>query len=111
METSSDFEQYWREHREEVLSQREEYRRASENFKMKSGADWLLFAIPVVAGVISFDYIPFERELLKWLCCAVATVICFVVCIWIKSIIAGGPSPGEIEQKLKAEHRERISRR
>jgi len=31
------------------------------DYKMKSGADWILFGIPVVAGIVSFDYLPIEH--------------------------------------------------
>ena len=50
--TEKEFECYWKEQRDSILSKSDDYRRAKESFKMKSGADWLLFGIPVIAGIV-----------------------------------------------------------
>ena len=96
-----EFEKYWKENRGRILSNDEEYAKAKNSYKMSSGADWLLFAIPVVAGIIFMNYCPFTRELLKWLASAVVTIITFIICVWIKSMISVEASPEEVEQKIK----------
>ena len=37
------FEMLWLEKRKAILMGNEEYRKATEGYKMSSGADWLLF--------------------------------------------------------------------
>lgn len=104
--TEEEFETYWKVHRDEILSQSEEYRRAKENFKMSSGSDLLLFGIPIVAGIVCMNNIPLGNELLKWLASAVVTIVSFALCVWIKSTVTGSSSPDEVEQKLKERTRQ-----
>lgn len=104
--TEKDFEAYWKAHRDEILSQSEEYRRAKDNFKMNSGSDLLLFGIPIVAGIVCMNNIALSNELLKWLASAVVTIVSFALCVWIKSIATGSSSPDEVEQKLKERTRQ-----
>lgn len=99
--TEKEFEAYWKTHRNEILSKSEEYRRAKENLKMNSGSDLLLFGIPAVAGIVCINNIALANELLKWIVSAVVTILCFALCVWVKSIITGSESPDEVEQKIK----------
>lgn len=108
--TEKEFEGYWLSERKRILSESDEYRRAKENFKISTGADWLLFGIPIVAGIVAMSYIPLQNELLKWLVSACVTIVCFVLCVWVKSITTGTGSPDEIEKKLKNKERERLVR-
>lgn len=48
-----------------ILEKNDEYRHAKENFKIHSGADLILFGIPVVAGIVSINNVPLQNELLK----------------------------------------------
>ncbi len=96
-----DFETFWKANRERLLAENKEYQQAKNHYKMSSGADWLLFAIPAIVGILSFDHILLESEVLKWLCCAAITIVSFVVCVWIKSMTIGGRSPEEIEREIK----------
>lgn len=104
--TEKEFETYWKVHRDEILSQSEEYRRAKDNFKMNSGSDLLLFGIPIVAGIVCMNNIALSNELLKWLASAVVTIVSFALCVWVKSIAKGSSSPDEVEQKLKERTRQ-----
>lgn len=104
-----EFERYWKENRELILSKDDEYLQAKNSYKMTSGADWLLFAIPVVAGIIFMDYCPIQRELLKWLASAGITIITFIICVWIKSMMSGSTSPEEMEQRIKERVRKQMS--
>ena len=66
--TDREFETYWKENRMTILEKNDEYRHAKENFKIHSGADLILFGIPVVAGIVSINNVPLQNELLptKW---------------------------------------------
>ena len=66
-----------------------------------SGADLILFGIPVVAGIVSINNVPLQNELLKWIVSAVITIVCFALSVWVKSLITGMVSPDEVEQRLK----------
>ncbi len=84
-----------------ILEKNDEYRHAKENFKIHSGADLILFGIPVVAGIVSINNVPLQNELLKWIVSAVITIACFTLSVWVKSLITGTVSPDEVEQRLK----------
>lgn len=99
--TDNEFETYWQTHRNDILAHDEEYRRAKENFKITSGSDLMLFGIPVATGIVCMNYAGFANELLNWLASAVATIVCFALCVWIKSAITGSESPDEVERKIK----------
>lgn len=84
-----------------ILEKNDEYRHAKENFKIHSGADLILFGIPVVAGIVSVNNVPLQNELLKWIVSAVITIVCFALSVWVKNLITGMVSPDEVEQRLK----------
>lgn len=107
--TDKEFETYWKENRMTILERNDEYRHAKENFKIHSGADLILFGIPVVAGIVSINNVPLQNELLKWIVSAVITIVCFALSVWVKSLITGTVSPDEVEQRLKeAKRREMV---
>ena len=107
--TDKEFETYWKENRMTILDKNDEYRHAKENFKIHSGADLILFGIPVVAGIVSINNVPLQNELLKWIVSAVITIACFALSVWVKSLITGTVSPDEVEQRLKeAKRREMV---
>ena len=92
-----------------ILEKNDEYRHAKENFKIHSGANLILFGIPVVAGIVSINNVPLQNELLKWIVSAVITIACFTLSVWVKSLITGTVSPDEVEQRLKeAKRREMV---
>ena len=99
------FEQYWLKNRQRLLNDNQEYREAIEGYKMKSGADWLLFAMPVVAALLVFDWNPFGRELLNWIVSALVSIICFAACVAVKSWLSGGRPISEIEADIKEQAR------
>lgn len=107
--TDKEFETYWKENRMVILDKNDEYHHAKENFKIHSGADLILFGIPVVAGIVSINNVPLQNELLKWIVSAVITIVCFALSVWVKSLITGTVSPDEVEQRLKeAKRREMV---
>ena len=91
-----------------ILEKNDEYRHAKENFKIHSGADLILFGIPVVAGIVSINNVPLQNELLKWIVSAVITIVCFALSVWVKSLITGTVSPDEVEQRLKETKRRKM---
>ena len=99
--TENEFEAYWKANRAAILANSDEYRRAKEEFKVHSGADLILFGIPIVAGIVTMNSLMVQNELLRWLISAAVTVFCFAVCVWIKSMITGTVSPDEVEMRLK----------
>ncbi|MBQ8047053.1 MAG: hypothetical protein IJ196_03915 [Prevotella sp.] len=107
MKKEDEFEHYWREHKEQILNLDPEYYQTKESYKISSGADLLLFGIPAVAGILSINLWPFQRESLRWLASAGITIICFIVCVWIKSLTISGRSLYEIEKEIKEKERTR----
>lgn len=99
--TEKEFETYWTQNRDKILSANTDYTQAKDSFKMKSGADWLLYAIPVVMGILFLDNFSYGGELLRWVLSAVVTIVCFVVCVWVKSVTTGSKSPEEVEADIK----------
>ena len=79
----------------------DEYIKATSSYKLSSGADWLLFAVPIVAAIIFMEQCSIERELLKWFAGAGITIVTFFICVWIKSMISGSRSPEDVEREIK----------
>ena len=103
--TEKEFETYWAQHRKQLLEANAEYREAIENYKMNTGADWLLFAFPVVVAVVLLDWAPFDSEVLNWVIGAVAAVVVFVLSVWVKSMITGTRPISQIEEEVKEQER------
>jgi len=72
---------------------------------MRTGADWLLFAMPVVAALLVFDWSPFQRELLNWLLSAFVAIVSFALCVAVKSWLSGARPLSEIEAEVKEQAR------
>ena len=104
-EKETSFEQYWQENRQRLLRQNREYNETLESYKMHSGADWLLFAIPVVAALLVFDWHPFASELLCWIVSALVAIVCFALCVAVKSYTSHARPLSEIEAEVKEQAR------
>lgn len=105
-----EFEEYWQANRERLLNEDAEYRRATSAFKVNSGADWLLYAIPVVAGIAFLNNSGMKNELANWLLSAAITIVCFALCVVVKSIITDVPSIDNIEKRVKKANRDKLIR-
>lgn len=101
-----DFERWWKDNKGDILREDADYQRVQNSYKIKSGADLLLFGIPVVAGIVSIDLIPVESEILRWIISAVITIAVFLVCVWVKSTTIPGETLSEIEERIKKKFRE-----
>lgn len=104
-EKETSFEQYWQANRQQLLNQNREYKETLESYKMHSGADWLLFAIPVVAALLVFDWHPFASELLCWIVSALVAIVCFALCVAVKSYTSHARPLSEIEAEVKEQAR------
>ncbi len=105
------FEVLWQKNRKSLLSEDREWQQLQQSYKVSSGADMLLFGIPAVAGIVSFNYVPLSGELLKWIVSAVVTVLCFVLCVFVKSLFSPTLSASEIEKRVKTGYRKRLEQR
>ena len=106
----NDFETLWHEQKKEILMANEEYRRILDSYKMNSGADWLLFAFPIVVAIVILEWSPTGRELVNWLIAAVAAIITFALCVWVKTLITGNRSLDEVEKEVKEQCRIRFEK-
>lgn len=101
MQSPTDFEAYWEANRRRMLDADEEYKKAVSSYKLNSGADWLLFAFPVVVAIVVLDWSPFAGEFLNWVVGALAAVVTFVACVAIKTQMSGTRPLSDIEADVK----------
>ena len=110
MPSPSDFETWWQANRKRLLDADEEYQKTLESCKLKSGADWLLFAIPVVVAIVVLDWSPFKGEFLNWALGALAAIAAFVGCVAFKAHTSGYRSLGDIEADVKRKSQEEFEK-
>lgn len=103
-----EFEDYWLANRERLLNEDAEYVRATNSFKITTGADWLLYGIPVVVGIAFMNYSGVKNEIANWLFSAALTIACFALCVVVKSIITDVPSIDSIEKRVKKANRDKL---
>lgn len=104
VEYDDHFERLWLENKHRLLKEDREYRDVVDSYKMSSGADWLLFGIPAVVGIASFEMLTFDSEMMRWLISALITIAAFVLSVFVKSLIVGGKSVTEIEKRIKNDY-------
>ncbi len=95
------FTEYWNTHRERLLREDPEYSEALNSYAMKSGADWLLFGIPVVAGIVAMQMLPVQHELLRFGLSVVVTIIAFAISVYIKSVTSPHRPLSDIEKDVR----------
>ncbi len=101
------FEEWWAANKLRMLNENQEYRDAVATYGMKSGADWLLFGIPVATGIVCIQGIPISNELLRWLVSFVITVVVFAICVYVKSLSNPHRPISEIEEDVKRDSYQR----
>ena len=101
MQSPNSFEAYWEANRKQLLEADEEYKKALDGYKLNSGADWLLFAFPVVVAIVVLDWSPFTGEFLNWAVGALAAVLTFVACVAFKTHMSGNRALSDIEADVK----------
>lgn len=109
--TEIEFDTYWTSHKTQILNANADYQKAKSDYGTTGGADLLLYAVPVVTGILAMEYCPLERELLRWLLCAGVVIACFVVCVWVKSLVTDSQPPEAVENKIRQRlHDEMVGR-
>ena len=98
---TDNFNQWWQENRQRVLNENAEYRALKDSYKMKSGTDFLLYALPFVWAVWLLDWAPFHHEWLNWLAAAGIAVLLFVFATWCNTLRAGNRTLSDIEKEVK----------
>lgn len=101
------FENWWLSSKQRVLAEDREYREAVETYKMKSGADWLLFGIPVVTGILCVQHLPIQHEILRWVASIAITVVVFAICVFFKSLSHPHRPISDIEADVKKRYWEK----
>ena len=96
-----EFERLWLENKKRLLNEDQEYKDATATYGMTSGADWLLFGIPVATGIICVDILPFQSEVLRWIVSIIVTILVFAVCVWVKSLSNPHRAIEDIEKDVK----------
>ncbi len=104
------FEMLWLERRKQILAADEEYHKATESYRMTSGADWLLFGMPVVGAIIVLDCSFFNSEFVNWIVAAAVAIVMFIGAVFVKSLITGNRPVSEIEAEIKQRYREEYER-
>ncbi len=99
--TEKEFDTYWSAHKTQILNSDNTYQKAKSDYSTTGGADLLLYAVPVVAGILTMEYCTLDRELLRWLLCAGVVIISFVVCVWVKSLITDSQPPEAVEKQIR----------
>lgn len=106
--TEREFETWWNANRQTVLKQNKDYIERENSYKMKGIGDLIIFAIPVIAGVLFLDSGIVKHEMLNWVASAVVVIVCFLLCVFIKSRTIPGESLYDIEKRLKKEYWEKM---
>jgi hypothetical protein len=96
-----DFEQLWLENKKRLLNKDKEYRDAVATYGMSSGADWLLFGIPVATGIVCVEMLPISSEVLRWVVSVAITIVVFALCVWVKSLSNPHRAIADIEKDVK----------
>lgn len=96
-----EFEQLWLKNKKRLLSKDREYQDAIATYGMTSGADWLLFGIPVASGIVCVEVMPIQSEVLRWIVSVAITVVVFAVCVWVKSLSHPHRAIGDIESDIR----------
>ncbi|MBO4827074.1 MAG: hypothetical protein J5506_07570 [Prevotella sp.] len=107
--TEQEFETWWKANRQQLLHQNSEYVERENSYKIRSGADLLIFALPVVAAILFLESGIIRHEMLNWLASAGVAIVTFLVSAFIKSQTLPGDSLYDIEQRIKAEYRKQFA--
>ena len=102
----AEFEKYWLENRKQILAADDAYSKAIGKYKITSGADWILWAIPIGVAMGVKDVIPIKNEMLNLLACIAVALLCYVLCVWIKTLMTGIPDLGLLESHVKEKTRQ-----
>ena len=99
-----EFEKYWSENRDAIIKSapcvlREE---RANNGKMNTAGDWLLFIVPMLAGIGFFNTKLITSEMVNFLVGLAIVVVCYVVVMLIRPYVTGKRSIADIDADIKA---------
>lgn len=99
-----EFEEYWKAHEQTLLAAapavlREERK---NNGKMNTAGDWLLFIIPLVAGIGFMNARLLANEMLNLVVGLAVVVVCFGIAMLIRPYVTGKRSVTDIDADIKA---------
>lgn len=99
-----EFEEYWKTNEQTLLAAapvvlREERK---NNGKMNTAGDWLLFIIPLVAGIGFMNVRLLENEMLNLVVGLAVVVVCFGIAMLIRPYVTGKRSVADIDADIKA---------
>ena len=106
--TEQEFKTWWNANRREILKKNQDYIERENSYKIKGIGDLIIFLIPIVAGVLFLDSGIVKHEMLNWAASAVVVIICFLICVFIKSRTIPGETLFDIEERLKKEYWEKM---
>lgn len=98
-----EFEEYWKQHEQQLInvSPKVLQEERKNNGKMNTAGDWLLFVIPLIAGIGFMNTKLIANEMLNLICGMVIVVICFALEMLIRPYVTGKRSVAEIDQDIK----------
>jgi len=105
------FELHWQSHRRELLSKNKEYREIEESYKMRTGFDGLLWAVPLVCGILAFKLVAGANEILNWLLSAAVVIVTVFLFVCVKTTHSGHRSLSEVEEDVKKQAYEEFKHR
>lgn len=98
-----EFEEYWKQHELQLInvSPKVLQEERKNSGKMNTAGDWLLFVIPLIAGIGFINTKLIANEMLNLICGMVIVVICFALEMLIRPYVTGKRSVAEIDQDIK----------
>lgn len=98
-----EFEEYWKQHEQQLInvSPKVLQEERKNSGKMNTAGDWLLFVIPLIAGIGFMNTKLIANEMLNLICGMVIVVICFALEMLIRPYVTGKRSVAEIDQDIK----------
>ncbi len=100
---TKEFEDYWKTHEAALMRVAPKVLREerTNNGKMNTAGDWLLFIIPIMAmvGFMNTDFI--GKELIRFLVAMLIGIVCFVFAACIKPYVTGKRSIMDIDTDIK----------
>ena len=98
-----EFEEYWKKHEQQFITRAPQVLQdeRKNNGKMNTAGDWLLFAIPFIAGIGFMNTKLISNEMVNLIVGLVIVVICFALEMLIRPYVTGKRSIADIDQDIK----------
>lgn len=98
-----DFEEYWKQHEQQLISLAPKVLKEERknNGKMNTMGDWLLFIIPLFAGIGFMNTKLIGSEMVNLIVGLVIVVVCFGIAMMIRPYVTGKRSIADIDRDIK----------